>query len=105
MVHYFVLTRTFRLNLLFLLLRCHFHTGKIDAIDGPSPLFIDRKDLTQKVGEKPFARKIVLDLTYFRRLLFLYSDMQVLREMQPIVEAWSGIELRPSIAYGFRLYR
>jgi hypothetical protein len=87
------------------LLLCHFQTGKIDAIDGPTPLFIDRKDLTQKVGEKSFARKIVLDLTYFRRLLFLYSDMQVLRAMHPILEAWSGVELRPSIAYGFRLYR
>eukprot|EP00980_Cylindrotheca_fusiformis_P001936 scaffold442_cov110-Cylindrotheca_fusiformis.AAC.3 len=52
--------------------------GKIDVIDGPQvPLFIDRPDLTQRV----------------------------LRELQPILEAWSGIELEPYTAYGFRLYR
>jgi hypothetical protein len=29
----------------------------------------------------------------------------ILREMQPMFEWWSGIELRPSIAYGIRAYR
>jgi hypothetical protein len=29
----------------------------------------------------------------------------VLQEMQPFAEAWSGIELTPYKAYGFRLYR
>ena len=27
------------------------------------------------------------------------------RELQPILEAWAGMELVPSIAYGFRIYR
>lgn len=51
--------------------------GKIEVIDGPMPYFIDRPDLTQKV----------------------------LTEVKPILEAWSGLELVPSTAYGFRLYR
>eukprot|EP00934_Nitzschia_sp_Nitz4_P003611 Nitzschia sp. Nitz4//scaffold207_size38617//7119//8217//NITZ4_007672-RA/size38617-augustus-gene-0.9-mRNA-1//1//CDS//3329541596//3601//frame0 len=51
--------------------------GKIDVIDGPEPLFIDRSDLTKRI----------------------------LKEVQPILEAWSGIELLPTIAYGFRLYQ
>eukprot|EP00980_Cylindrotheca_fusiformis_P011788 scaffold2816_cov121-Cylindrotheca_fusiformis.AAC.4 len=49
--------------------------GEIDVIDGPTPLFIDRMDLLVKV----------------------------LRAMQPILEAWSGLELEPSIAYGTNL--
>ncbi|CAJ1957016.1 unnamed protein product [Cylindrotheca closterium] len=51
--------------------------GQLDILDGPMPLFIDREDLMHKV----------------------------LFEMKPILEAWAGIELEPSIAYGFRLYR
>jgi hypothetical protein len=52
--------------------------GHIDVIDAPEqPLFIDREDLTRRA----------------------------LHELQPILEAWAGIELIPSIAYGFRLYR
>ena len=51
--------------------------GDIDVIDGEQPLFIDRPDLTSRV----------------------------LNELQPILEAWSGVELEPYIAYGFRLYR
>jgi len=52
--------------------------GKIDVIDGPlEPLFIDRPDLTKRA----------------------------LKELQPILEAWSGVDLVPAIAYGFRLYR
>jgi hypothetical protein len=34
-----------------------------------------------------------------------HHSLQALEELQPILEAWSGIELIPSIAYGFRLYR
>jgi hypothetical protein len=30
---------------------------------------------------------------------------QVLRALQPILEAWSGVELLPSTAYGLRVYR
>ena len=51
--------------------------GDIDVIDGPAPLFIDRPDLTSKAS----------------------------KELKPILEMWSGMELIPSIAYGFRLYR
>jgi hypothetical protein len=51
--------------------------GAISAIDGPIPRFIDRPDLTAKA----------------------------LSRLQPILEAWSDIELEPSIAYGFRLYQ
>jgi len=51
--------------------------GDIDVIDGPIPKFIDRPDLTEIALER----------------------------LQPILEAWSGIELEPSIAYGFRLYQ
>jgi hypothetical protein len=53
------------------------HEGTIVEIDGPSPLFIDRPDLTAKA----------------------------LARLQPILEAWAQIELEPSIAYGFRLYQ
>ena len=49
-----------------------------DVIDGPTePLFIDRPDLNSRA----------------------------LKELQPILEAWAGMELTPAIAYGFRLYR
>ncbi len=52
--------------------------GLIDVIDGPTaPLFIDRPDLNQRA----------------------------LQELQPILEAWAGVELVPAIAYGFRVYR
>mmetsp|Transcript_28994 Transcript_28994/g.32521 ORF Transcript_28994/g.32521 Transcript_28994/m.32521 type:complete len:355 (-) Transcript_28994:116-1180(-) len=52
--------------------------GEVDVIDGPQqPLFIDRPDLTSRA----------------------------MKELQPILEAWSGIELIPAQAYGFRLYR
>lgn len=52
--------------------------GEIDVIDGPQqPLFIDRPDLTSRA----------------------------MKELQPILEAWSGVELEPAQAYGFRLYR
>ena len=51
---------------------------QIQVIHGPNtPWFINRPDLTHKV----------------------------LHQMQPILESWSGMELRPAIAYGFRLYR
>jgi hypothetical protein len=51
---------------------------EINVIAGPQrPLFIDRPDLTYRA----------------------------LQELKPILEAWSGMELIPSIAYGFRLYR
>ena len=49
------------------------------AIHGPSPLFIDDKN------------KEFLPL--------------VCKTVQPILEAWTGIELIPSITYGFRLYQ
>lgn len=52
--------------------------GLIDVIAGPkAPLFIDRPDLNDRA----------------------------LKELQPILEAWSGVELVPAMAYGFRLYR
>lgn len=50
---------------------------KVDVVEGELPLFIDKPRLNQKV----------------------------LEEMHPILEAWSGIALKPMIAYGFRLYR
>ena len=49
----------------------------VEVIYGPPCLFIDRPDLVQRI----------------------------LTEMKPIVEAWSGMELVPYRAYGFRLYR
>mmetsp|Transcript_114211 Transcript_114211/g.170851 ORF Transcript_114211/g.170851 Transcript_114211/m.170851 type:complete len:348 (+) Transcript_114211:160-1203(+) len=50
----------------------------IQVIDGPlNPWFIHNKKLTRRV----------------------------MHEMKPILEAWSGIELLPATAYGFRLYR
>jgi hypothetical protein len=52
--------------------------GDVDVIHGKlAPLMIDRPRLTRKA----------------------------MRELQPILEAWSGIDLVPSMAYGFRLYR
>jgi hypothetical protein len=33
------------------------------------------------------------------------ENHDILREMQPMFEWWSGIELQPSIAYGIRAYR
>lgn len=52
--------------------------GGIDVIGGPNtPLFIDAPHLNERA----------------------------LTELQPILEAWSGVELVPAIAYGFRLYR
>lgn len=51
--------------------------AEINAITEPRPWFIDRKDLTQRV----------------------------LEELQHYPEAWTGFELTPVIAYGFRLYR
>lgn len=48
------------------------------VINGPQrPLFVDRPDLTQRV----------------------------LQELKPYAEEWSGLELTPYRAYGFRLYR
>jgi hypothetical protein len=49
----------------------------VDVIDGDAPWFIDKPALNE----------------------------QVLHEMQPILEAWSGIPLKGITAYGFRLYR
>jgi len=50
----------------------------IEEIDAPEqPLFIDRPDLTERV----------------------------LHELKPYVEEWSGVELTPHKAYGFRLYQ
>lgn len=50
----------------------------VEVIDAPEqPLFIDRPDLTKRV----------------------------LQELRGYVEAWSGIELTPHQAYGFRLYQ
>jgi hypothetical protein len=52
--------------------------AELNMIVGPlRPLFIDRPDLTHRA----------------------------LQQLKPILEAWSGMELLPSIAYGFRLYR
>jgi len=49
----------------------------VDVIEGLSPLFIRRGDLTSRV----------------------------LKELHNIHEVWSGIKLKPSNSYGFRLYR
>lgn len=52
--------------------------GPVDVIEGPEhALFIDRPDLTKRI----------------------------LNELQPYPEAWSGVELVPYRAYGFRLYQ
>jgi hypothetical protein len=52
--------------------------GKVDVINGPNqPLFINRRDLTQRV----------------------------LQELRHYAEEWSGVELIPAQAYGFRLYQ
>jgi hypothetical protein len=53
-----------------------FEEGDI-GINGPTPLFVDRPDLTQRV----------------------------LKELKHYAEEWSGVELTPYRAYGFRLYR
>lgn len=51
---------------------------KIEVIDAPEqPLIVSRADLTNRV----------------------------LHELLPYAEAWSGIELTPATAYGFRLYQ
>jgi hypothetical protein len=47
-----------------------------EVIDGEQPIFIDRPELTQRV----------------------------LEELHPMHEAWSGMDLIPHLAYGFRLY-
>lgn len=49
----------------------------VEVIEGPTPWFIDRPDLTRRV----------------------------LRELQHYAETWAGMPLTPYIAYGFRLYR
>jgi hypothetical protein len=49
----------------------------VDVIDGQQPIFINRPDLTKRI----------------------------LKELKPFHEAWSGINLLPHLAYGFRLYR
>lgn len=52
--------------------------GLVDVIASPKqPLFIDRPHLNKRA----------------------------LAELQPILEAWTGVELVPAMAYGFRLYR
>jgi hypothetical protein len=52
--------------------------GAIDVINGAeAPLLITRPDLTKRVH----------------------------MELLPFAEEWTGIELVPSIAYGFRLYQ
>jgi hypothetical protein len=52
--------------------------GRNEVIDAPeAPLFIDRPDLMDKV----------------------------LHDLQPYVEAWTGLELQPVTAYGLRLYQ
>jgi hypothetical protein len=49
-----------------------------EVIPGPhDPWFVDRPDLTERV----------------------------LHEVHPFVEAWSGVQVVPYVAYGFRLYR
>ena len=50
---------------------------QIPVIEGPRPWFVDRPDLTKRV----------------------------LHELRNYAEAWSGVELTPYRAYGFRLYR
>lgn len=51
--------------------------NKINVIEGQTPLFIHRSDLTKRV----------------------------LKELLPMHEKWAGVELMPSNAYGFRVYR
>jgi len=54
------------------------HEKKVEVIDAPEqPLFVDRPDLTERV----------------------------LKELRGYAEEWSGIELTPFRAYGFRLYQ
>jgi hypothetical protein len=54
------------------------HERSVEVIDAPEqPLFIDRPDLTNRV----------------------------LDELKDYAEAWSGMELIPYTAYGFRLYQ
>jgi len=49
----------------------------VDVIDGPTPWFVTRPDLTQRV----------------------------LHELKDYAQTWSGVQLTPYRAYGFRLYR
>lgn len=49
----------------------------VEVIEGDTPLFIDRPDLTKRV----------------------------LEELKPLHEAWANTKLKPYRAYGFRLYR
>jgi len=49
----------------------------VEVIDGKQPLFISRPKLTRRV----------------------------LYELEPLHEAWAGIDLKPHTAYGFRLYQ
>ena len=53
------------------------YEGNIDVIDGEQPIFIKGAGLPQKI----------------------------LKELQPIHEAWGNMPLKPFTAYGFRLYR
>lgn len=50
---------------------------QVPVIDGPTPYFVNRPDLTARV----------------------------LHDLRHYAEAWSGVELTPYRAYGFRLYR
>ena len=51
--------------------------SNVSVIDGPRPWFIYRPDLTRRV----------------------------LHELRNYAETWSGVQLKPYTAYGFRLYR
>ncbi|GAX10029.1 hypothetical protein FisN_25Lh122 [Fistulifera solaris] len=51
--------------------------SQVPVIDGPIPWFVDRPDLTDRV----------------------------LHDLRNYAETWSGVELTPYRAYGFRLYR
>jgi len=53
------------------------HEPQVYCINGAPPLFVDRPDLTKRV----------------------------LHELRGYAEAWSGLELTPYRAYGFRLYQ
>lgn len=53
------------------------YEAQVPVIDGPIPWFVDRPDLTKRV----------------------------LHELRGYAEEWSGMELTPYRAYGFRLYR
>jgi len=53
------------------------YENEVEVINGARPLFIDRPDLTKRV----------------------------LHELRDYAETWSGVELTPYRAYGFRLYQ